>query len=359
MLKKLKAFFKKYKVLVIVFGFILLVFALILFTLFSEEETQDLETERVQEENGLRRYYDNYQINFPGYLVEEVDRYSSSYSLFKVQDVSHLDWVKNFVAAIGATNLEYNVRKHPPVVGEPLYTIDQSTHYWVNKGELVAYHEGLDLYRESVIDSVTYDNATDLLSFKFDEGKVVPGLRVNPGEIDSVEVWLKKVSQSFFSDEFEYVINEIDRIGDDYRINYSRLLDGVAISESPWNYYLLFSQEGRLKEGTFLLAEFTEIAEESIPSGEEIRDKINDHNYKKSISFEFLDINESDEFGPYGSYERVNHQIGSIDLELVELQYRYHAKFDEVIKPVFFFGGEGYVEIEGEEYRAYFEIEIE
>ncbi len=342
MSEKIKAFLKKYKVLVIVIGVILIIFILILFALFSREETQgpqDLDVERIQEEGEPRTYYDNYQINFPGYLIEEINQYSDSYSIFNVKDISHLDWVNSFVFVTKGNTLEYIEKPHPEILGHSFHTIDQTMHYWQDNDN-----------------TITYDNALDLLSFKFDVGVNIQDVRMNPQSEESVKAGLEEISSRFFSDAFEYKINDISRTGNYYRVDYSRLLGELPVNGNLWNTYLLISPDGRLKEGMFLLAEFEELTEITTPTGEEIKEEMNHFEYPKFVSFDLLGVDESEKFGKYG-YNPTGQEVSLVNLEMVDLEYRYYSKFDEIVKPVFFFEGEGHVEIEGENIEAYFYVE--
>ena len=344
MLEKIKAFLKRYRTLVIIVGVILIIFILILFTLFSREKTddpQDLEIDRIgyEEENGQRMYYDNYQINMPGYLVEEVNQYSDSYNVFNVKDISHLEWVESFVSATKGSTLEYMEKAHPAIPGHSFHTVDQTIHYWQDNNN-----------------TITYDNATDLLFFEFDMGVSIQGIQMNPQSEESVKSALEAISSRFFSDTFEYSINDISRTGNYYRVDYSRVLEELPINGNLWDTYLLFSPDGRLKEGMFLLAEFERSTEISVPTGDEVKENINQLENYKSVSFRLLGVDEYERFGEYG-YHPTGEEIGLINLEMVDLEYRYYSKFDEVVKPVFFFEGEGYVEIEGENIDAYFYVE--
>ncbi len=341
MLKKIKTFLIKNKVFVIIIAVFLLVLALVLVLLLPNGEKDDTFYAGEPWEEEAEVYYENYQINFPEDLVAKTNLYVDTYSTFSVKDVNHLDWVEDFVSATRILGFEYTEKAHPAVTGDSFHTIDQSTYYWQRGNNFI-----------------TYDNATDILSFKFDAGIEILDVQMDSEDKESVKLGIEKISEKLFSEDFEYVVHEISSVGNNYRLDYSRLLEGVPIGQNPWNYYLILTPRGTLKQGNFLLAEFEKSSEISIPSGEEIKEKMNKREHRKFISFEFLDEIDFEEFGPYG-YDGTGYEVASIDLEFVDLEYRYHSKFNDIVEPIFSFGGEGYVEIKNERFRVYFDVRIE
>jgi hypothetical protein len=342
MLEKIKRFFKKNKIFILLGGVLLILLVAILVVLLSRDDSSDENyyVDRIGDEDTTPVVsYDGYQINMSDGVINEINTYPESYSTFSVKNTSHLEWAKEFVSGIKGSTLEYTEKPHPEIPGHSFHTIDQTSHYWQNDN-----------------DYITYENAADVLSFKFDVGESIQGLQIDPKSEDSIKAGLDSINTMFFSEDFIYRVDDVSIQGNYYRVEYSRLLENSPISKSPWSLYLIISPDGRLKEGIFLLAEFEKVSEVEIPIGEELREDINNLEHTKFVSFELLEIDEVEEFGRYG-YTPTGQEAGSINVTDVQVEYGYGSKFDEIVSPLFLLEGEGYVEIDGQNYDAYFYVE--
>ena len=123
---------------------------------------------------------------------------------------------------------------------------------------------------------------------------------------------------------------------------------------------MLLTPDGRLKEATFLLAEFEEYTEMKYPliSSSEFTQNVSSMEYPKIVDFSNLDPRVDDNYEPYGY--RVYHdpflQQGTVDVNELEIVYLYSTKFKEVVAPTFLLRGTGLLEIDGNSESADFVV---
>ncbi len=340
MLKRLKEFFlnnKKLTILILLF-FLLLVFVTLWFFLSREEQgvviTNDTPVFTPEPK------YERYSVEMEDSLVRKLNLYGDVYPTYRVNITSHLQWAQEFANSFVRKDFQYREQLFPAIPGCDLHTLDQSRYYWENDSEYVLY-----------------DLATDMLSFSFETPVLIPNVQINPRDLSSVEKALVDLNKEFFSETFEYEIQEITIEGNFYKIEFLRTLDDLPILLRTKPLFLLVTPDGRLKEGSFLLAEFDEQGTKVVSSGQDLLKGLRDSSINKSISFEFLDNSDYESFDDYFFFLSITgDEYGQIKLSDGALYYHYQSKFDEIIEPKFLLLGEGFVEIEGGEYGSSFEV---
>lgn len=302
-------------------------------------EDGELEVNRSEDEDKV--YFENYNINFSDQVLKALAEYEKEYNIYEVKKDTQVEKVKNFVDALNIVNLEYEKKSHPAVEGDSLHHIDQSNYIW-KKGN----------------DFIHYRASNDLLTMVFDEGQSIPNLDIVPGDKNSVEEGIKQISSDFFSQNFDYRVDSIVKDGDNYRVEYSRLLDGIPIKLDIGSLKLILTADGKLKEGWFSLAEFEKASKERLNSSQSIVDRVNDINAHKILSFTFPNFEtEIEKFGPYG-YSSTGMETGMVNLKKANIAYRYDNKFQNDVSPYVNFEGTGFVEIEDENFDVDYELMI-
>ncbi len=329
---------KKYGVPVI-FGTIVFLLLVLVLILFLRKDTPDSDSPTPS--SGLvvvkqpLGYHKNYSITISPTVVEKLGEYQGFlYPSFKIENSDNLSWVEAFVKDIGSSNLQYS--KNSP-------TPELTNHYWESKG-----------------DSVSYNVHRNTLFFTFSQGFTLEKITFDPTDSDNVEKNLKNLSDNYFSPDFEYNLKEIVREGSDYRVNFSRVLDKNVVYVETQEEYLILTPDGRLKEGLFLLAEFSEQKDMNYPliPSNELVSKISTPEYPKSVSFFNLDPDIEEEYSPYGYqvYSNSFLQEGNINLNSVSLVYLYTDTNQEILVPVFLFDGDGNLDVEGTTSSADFQV---
>ncbi len=339
MVEKMRTIFKKHKkVLLIFFGFLTILFFIIIVLLLTRDEEDQTITYPPDYEmpptdvSEPSLYYRNYKIEASDDVVRMLSNYEGEYKVYDVKDINHLEWVEDFVQSLGRNDLEYRPKPHPALDGDKLHTIDQSSHIWEKEDEFIHYRV-----------------ASDFLTLTFDRSIRFPNVQVNPNDKSSVESGLREISKQFFSSDFEYQINTISREGENYKIDYSRLLDGLPITMDVGNLYLILTPAGHIKEGWFLLAEFEEMESMILDSAQEIVQGLDDEHFPKDLRFVFADPNvELELFNHATGYERTGLEEGFVNLDDLVFSYRYDNKFQKSVAPHIAFQGDGVVRIEDE-----------
>ncbi len=314
----------------------------------SEEGKLEINNDQEDEIKEIQTNYGNYEIKISSEVVEKLLEYEGEHDIYEVKDINHVQWVEEFINALGRNDLEYMVKPHPEIEGDTLHTKDQSNHIW-ERGQEFAH------YRVS----------SDLLTFVFDQGVKIPGVDIDPNDKESVEKGLKYISNQFFSPDFNYQVNSISKEGENYKVDYSRVLGDTPISMNIGNPYILLTPEGYLKEGWFSLAEFEKSKKTSLTSLKSVVKDFDNLEYPKDLRFTFAQPNlEYELFPPDTGYRRTGEEFGSVNLDKVEFSYRYDSKFQDFVSPHLTLTGSGFVKIEDEkaqvndDFNANFEISV-
>jgi hypothetical protein len=282
-------------------------------------------------------YYKNYEINIPDRIISEIGKITEKYSGFKLKDVNHVSWVENFLVDVGKGDLPRE--KLSPKVGEDW--VSSSIYTW-----------------ENLQDVVVYEEAKDTLFFRFTNPVTLSGFNLRPSSPENILKGIEDISGKYFSKSFEYKVDNISRHGNDYKIEYSRMLKSKLIYPMEQKPYLLITPDGRLREGLFLLVEFEEYLDIQYPliSGSAFKNNINTVTYPKHIEFEPLgEITAPFAYGePFDSVPFF--QKGTIQISEVEIVYPYINKSVPVSVPTFLFKGEGILDLEDEIKEANFNV---
>ncbi len=345
MFEKIKAFFKKYKLYVLITFLVLMIIVPVLIIIFSEEEEVDIDD---RDPFGFDRgdpsgaTYENYDINFSEEILRKIDGYSGEYLVFEVKDIDHFSWAETFAETVRG-DLEYREQPHPPVRGSSVHVLDQTLHYWELGDEVIHY-----------------DVARDIVFFKFETPTPIPNINIDPESRVSVENALIEIHEQFFSSDFVVVLENISEQGDLFEIEYSRYLDDVPVRVPNSPLYLTLTSDGKLKEGRFLLAEFEEASKTKVFDGEELRGALFSERFRKDITFNLLDPEQIEEIDDvYGFLALTGEENGIVNLEEASFSYEYINKFSEIVSPKFLFKGQGLIEIEGEDMEAEFTVKTD
>ena len=339
----MKEFLKKYGVITVITSIILLLFILTLILLLRDEGTQpvDFDAERPAPSADLDiidqplGYHKNYSISFSSNVLEKLNEFEKSfYPSFKINDENHFQWGEKFANDILRGNFQY---------GEDSVNPELINHYWED-GE----------------DTVSYDYNRDSLFFTLEQGVLLPDTDFVPNDSENVYQNLRNIAKNYFSSDFDYVVEEVFREGNDYRVNFSRLLENQPIYMGSQNEYLILTPDGRLKEGLFLLAEFVQQEDMNYPliSSTQIASEINSLEYPKNVEFFNLPDEVEEEYIPYGYkvYSEPFLQRGKVDVSDARLVYFYVNRGQGALVINFLFDGVGDLDVEGELTRADFKI---
>jgi hypothetical protein len=340
---KINSFFKKHGIFVIIAFVILLLLFAVLVLLLRDKDGYTIDPDTglpipsadltvVKQPLG---YHKNYQISFSPLVVEELEELEYSlYASFDVKDVDHFSWVEKFVNDLKGFSFKYNKVSPTP---------EFIHHYW-----------------EDGDNSVSYNFDRDSLFFTSPQGFSLPGINFDSSDVDKLEKALSKLSSKYFSSKFEYSVKEVVREGNDYRVNFSRTLLSYPVYVDMQEEYLVFTPDGRLKSGLFLLAEFSERNGMSYPltPARDLVSKISTMEYPKEVKFFNLDPSIEDKYEPYGyqAYSNPFLQTGNINVDSFELIYLYSDRSQKISVPTFLFDGKGTLSIEGKSSQADFVI---
>lgn len=279
-------------------------------------------------------YHQNYQINISAEAMKNLNRLNQEYSGFKIKNTDHLPWVENLIKGIGKENLEYSKSDPTPEV---------TIHYWESENDSISYNLNRDFLFINLAQPILFENIN--LEPK-DKGDLISGLR--------------SLAKEYFSENFDYKINDISLEGNYYRVNYSRILNDIPIHMDMQDQYLLLTPDGRLKEGMFLLAELEDYDEMkySLISSTDLKNNISAMEYPKTVYFTILDEQVNKLYEPYGYfiYSEPFSQKGRMDIIEVELIYYYVDKSQLITVPTFILNGTGLVDVEGDLVEADFEV---
>jgi hypothetical protein len=283
-----------------------------------------------------RADYEDYKLLLSDDVINDLNKYTHLYGVYQIQIIDHSDWAENFVGSLGRDDLKFEKISRPALAGSDIHTMDQSQYLWVKDN----HHS----------EFVSYDVAYDIVSFKFQDGIDIPGVTINPNNPASILRGLRSLSKQFFSEDFNFRVDNIVKNDAHYVIYYSRLLDGVAV-KSVSEPSLTVTPEGKLVEGSFLLAEFKEHSKTKVPTIDYIIQNLENLSTNKVIiSFSLpYDTYESD-------YEITRKETVRANLEQADLVYQYGSKFNILIAPSLIFKGKGVVETELDTFETQFEV---
>ena len=283
-----------------------------------------------------RADYEEYELILSDDVIKTLQKYTRLYEVYQIKLIDHSDWAESFVESLGRDDLIYEKISRPALAGSNIHTMDQSQYLWIKDDQHSEF--------------VSYDVSYDTMSFKFNDGINIPGVIINPDNAASILRGLKALSKQFFSEDFNFRVDNIVKNDAHYIIYYSRLLDGVAV-KSVSEPSLTVTPEGKLVEGAFLLADFEEHTKTKVPTTAYIIQSLeNLSNNKVIVSFSL----------PYylleSGYMMNRKETARANLDEAELVYRYGSKFDILIAPSLIFKGKGVVETELDTFETQFEV---
>ncbi len=343
MLNKIKNFFKKYKLIILIVTIFFVLLFLILNALLSEEEVSKehdpFDFDRPAREEREPRYR-NYEMSFSDNLIGSMSVFEGSQKTFEILDVDHREWAKDFADSVAGLSFEYSYELMPEYEKKGGKYSDQTIHFWRDGGN-----------------AVKYDVQSDLLGFYFESPLNLSGVEVDPKDVTSAQNSLDNISAEFFSSEFEYEVTEVSVDGNYYRVDFARLLNDKPVFLYFEPLYFLATRDGRLKEGRFLLAEFRESGTVEVMSSREMDERINDENHMKSIVLRPTSREVLERYGEtFFIMDITGDEEANINLEVGDLVYYYTVKLQEEMVPQFRLNGEGVVDIQGEKIDSTFEV---
>lgn len=283
-----------------------------------------------------RADYEEYKLLLSDDVIKTLQKYTQLYGIYQIKLIDHSDWAESFVESLGRVDLTYEKISRPALAGSDIHTMDQSQYLWIKDDQHSEF--------------VSYDVAYDTMFFKFQDGIDIPEVNINPNNPASIIRGLKALSKKFFSEDFNFRVDNIVKDDAHYVIYYSRLLDGVAV-KSGSDLSLTVTQEGKLVEGSFLLAEFKEHAKIKVPTIDYITQNLENLNSNKVV------VSFSMPYDPYENDYKINRkETVRADLDNAELVYLYGSKFDILIAPSLIFKGKGIVETELDTFDSQFEV---
>jgi hypothetical protein len=272
---------------------------------------------------------DSFQLNLSSDILDYIDNVYPTenevlkHAVFEVKkEQDHLKNVEQFVLSVANQQVE----RENPLPSSPSYS------KWEMDNGFISYSE--------------YNH---FLEMEFKDPLFLNDLQINPESKKSVQEGLQKLGADFFDENFDYRVDEIVKEGDYYRVNYSRLLEGVPVYQADYPLYLVLTQDGKLKEGRIWLQEFEETGEVSLLSRDKFAQNINKKEFPKSVSFTVPGLTEtgalSDFFPHHSNLSLPDEQkAGFIRLESVELVHYYRFHRDETFAmPMFRLKGSGVI----------------
>ena len=291
----------------------------------KEEDFLENDEIRIEKQNvfsPLVETNDHFQINLPS-NIPEFENKDLKYSVFESREGGYyLEEVRNFVNAL----VDEQIDEKNPLPAFPKYT------RWDFDGGSIAYSTAPKHFVE-----ISSEKPFSL-----------PNVQINPESKESVQEALVKMTSEFFTGDFEYRVDEISKEGEYYKVNYSRLLEGVPIYETDYPLYLVFSQDGKLKEGRIWLKEFEKKGEVSLLPKDKLAENIHSKEYPKSVAFRVPSVIETGAETDFYPHHRQftlpgDKQSGVINVEEGELVYYYRFFKEESVLPMLRLKGEGFV----------------
>lgn len=284
-----------------------------------------------------RAEYEDYHLELSREVIVSLNNFDGHYGIYQIMIVDHTDWVINFVETIGRVDLKYEKKAFPAIEGSNIHTLDQSMHRWIGDPQHNEF--------------ISYNVASDFLSFTFDEGINIPGVNIDPRDPQSVLSGLNAISKRFFNEEYEYRVDSIKEEDAQYVIYYSRMIKGIPIRTYP-DLSLTMTPEGKIQKGMFLLADFKEYTKVKVPTGEEFIESLNNLDYTKTSIYFDLPQNLLE-----SGYRITGKETAWANLDKAELIYQYQSKFNIIISPSVILEGQGVVETELENFETPFEVQ--
>ncbi len=262
-------------------------------------------------------YSDEYVINIPQNIVQEIDEIEQRHPSFEVLVSDYVTEIESLLKAMGKDRLEYNKEAH---------TADFVLHNWRSGNDLV-----------------TYNVSRDFLSMEFDDAVSITDVNFNPRDKDSLEESIRNFAHRYFSEDFEYRVDEVTTEGLLHRVSFRRELDGFPVDSEIVEEYILLTRDGKIKSGVFLLADFAEIpGSYPLISGSELSRSINLLEYPKTINFYFSEPQDDID---YHTIITEGVSRGNINIDNLELVYYYSDRQQQALVPTFLFQGHGTVVI--------------
>ncbi len=283
-------------------------------TVVDLEEEEELKDEVEKLIPPLVEPNNSFQINVSQNVVEQIDVLQSkegekiAYPVWQIEKGGPrvVQSIRDFVDSVALTDVVENQAKAPYDFDYIEWGFDNGLVYYNNMG-----HSFLDLDFTTPVD--------------------FEGLEVDLSDDESLEKFLEDLDSKFFQIGFEHRVDGVLKQGDYYKVNYSRLLDGIPIYNFAYPSFLTFTQDGKLKEGRIWMAGFKKTDEVTLLSGTEIIENINNPTYPKSVVFENLE--EDTDFIGDGFPRFFQHHLwrmwgrdrdgGDINLEDLELVYYF------------------------------------
>jgi hypothetical protein len=341
---------KKGKFIILGLLFILLILLLVLFFLSNGESDIDEPDTRIPSQPGAPldpddsqppsvpelalvrqplNYYHEYEINISQNVIQEVDRMRQEYPSFEILESDYIVEIESFLDAIGKGNLEYK---------KEAYIENFVIHSWTR---------GLDV--------VSYNVSRDFLSMEFKDAVEIPNVNFNPRDNDNLEESIEAFAQRYFSSNFKYHVDEVVMEGLLYRVSFRRKLDSLPVNTETVGEHILLTRDGRLKSGSFLLADFEENISSKYPliSGPELSRSISLLEYPKTINFFFIEPQEDIDY-----HDLIGEGVekGNVNVNNFELVYYYSSRDQQVLVPIFLFEGNGTVVVMRRTIRSNFVI---
>jgi hypothetical protein len=309
-----------------------------------EEVACELETEVMDESEVKLTFHpglgknNEYEINISNEIVEQIEDFRFNegeilkYPVLRIKEAAYperVEQLRKFTESIATQDIR---EEENFLGGNSYYKFKFGNHSYVL----------LDYY-------------SNFCAMKFEEPISIPGIEINLDDKESLEKALEDIDAQFFSLGLKHrVASIVEREEGFYRINFTRLLDGVGVDViDSTSVSLLVSQDGKIKEAKLWLAEFEKIDEVSLISGEEFVENVVKKEYPKAIMSElpYYDIAYSyrgTQFTGYclDDFLRYEQDNGVVNLKEVELMY-YFFDNNQLILPVFRLGGDGLISAKG------------
>lgn len=217
------------KTLTFIIGTVIVgVIAAILYILLSDNTGEQLPPKGIEQPLG---YQLEQEVEIPRDITpEDLKR---KYKLLKVSQDSHDDLAQDIVTTMGKSDLGYS-------------RSGETSHVWG------------DLFKEGG-EYIYYEELTDSLSISFKTPAYVEGGSAGiSDETAAKSVFLNTINE-LFGNDYKYQINNVELSNREYRVEASRLVDGVPV-ELPglaeYSDFLVFNESGYILRGQLLLAEF-------------------------------------------------------------------------------------------------------
>ncbi len=206
---------------------------------------------------------------------------------------------------------------------------------------------------------VDYDTVKDFVFFRFEEPIVLDEIKNFESAIFSnPENILEDFAFSYFNLNFKYETPKVTTIGNEYRIQARRIIDGIPLEvkgQDSFTDYLVFDKSGKLKEGSFLLADYTDPVNAKLFPPDYLGSSINRSEYPKDIISKLPSDFSLEDFG-YKPYKYEEGSLGdpppvdfdeqdlipsSCKVTTFELVYYFINSSAEKLTPVYKLGCKG------------------